>query len=487
MSHLIQIAHSGPFPRHEGVAAGLVRGGRLLRAELRRGLGPWLALISLPLAWLSVRDVAQLGVALWVDAALETLATATALVPLAAGFGAWAGGQDARRGLDELLGTVPTPGLRRDLARVAALAGWALAAYGLVAAYVVAQTARKATWGALPPGPVVVGGLAVAVGTAVGFAVGHWLPARSIAPLAALGALLSQTYVGTVMGHPSVGPEILYPLRWLSPMAGTQGSVWFGIVPDVAAQQALWLIGVLAVALAAVTLRRHRGTAAWAVLAAAVAAAGAAGAVLVDAAPRNWAELDTAEQAAIQRAGEPAWACSPVGATGQDAAPLTLCLHPAFSAASGEVAAEIAAVAGPVLGLPGVPRRAAQVSEWEPEGARSDAVTFHLTTWRGAPFSVAQRVVGQMVSNNDCQLSAEVCARRSEASTAIVEWLWRQSGRAESGPYPVYYCGQPGVADGPVCAATDRFAALPPEAQRAWLATNLAALRAGELTLEDIP
>lgn len=487
MSLSLDVHEAGPFPRREGVITGLARVGRLIPLELRRGPGAWLLVLALPLAWLMLRDVAQLRVALWVDAALQTLETTTVLVPLAAGFGAWAGGQDARRGLDELLGTAPTPGLRRDLARVAALASWALAAYGLVAAYVVALTARKATWGALPLGPVVVGGLAVVVGTAVGFAVGRWLPARSIAPLAALGALLGQTYVGTVMGHPSVGPELLYPLRWLSPMAGTRGSVWSGIVPDLAARQALWLVGVLAVALAAVALRHHRGTAAWAALAAVVAAAGAAGAVLVDAAPRNWAELDTAEQSAIQRAGEPAWACSPVGATGPDAAPLTLCLHPAFSAVSGEIAAEVAAVAGPVLGLPGVPRRAAQVSEWEPEAARSDAITFHLSVWRGAPFSVAQSVVGQIVRNNDCQLSAEACARGSGASLAILEWLWRQSGRAESGPYPVYYCAGPGVADGPVCAATDRFAALPPEAQRAWLATNLAALRAGELTLEDIP
>jgi hypothetical protein len=36
-------------------------------------------------------------------------------------------------------------------------------------------------------------------------------------------------------------------------------------------------------------------------------------------------------------------------------------------------------------------------------------------------------------------------------------------------------------------AAADRFGALPPEEQRAWLEANFAALRAGELTLEDLP
>ena len=36
-------------------------------------------------------------------------------------------------------------------------------------------------------------------------------------------------------------------------------------------------------------------------------------------------------------------------------------------------------------------------------------------------------------------------------------------------------------------AATDRFAALAPEAQRAWLESNWDALRTGDLILEDLP
>lgn len=36
-------------------------------------------------------------------------------------------------------------------------------------------------------------------------------------------------------------------------------------------------------------------------------------------------------------------------------------------------------------------------------------------------------------------------------------------------------------------AAVARFAALGPEAQRAWLAANWDALRAGDLTLDDLP
>jgi hypothetical protein len=42
------------------------------------------------------------------------------------------------------------------------------------------------------------------------------------------------------------------------------------------------------------------------------------------------------------------------------------------------------------------------------------------------------------------------------------------------------------IEDG-VIPAADRFGTLPPEEQRAWLEANLAALRAGELALEDLP
>ena len=38
-----------------------------------------------------------------------------------------------------------------------------------------------------------------------------------------------------------------------------------------------------------------------------------------------------------------------------------------------------------------------------------------------------------------------------------------------------------------IVAATDRFAALTVDQQRAWFAVNFLPLRAGELTLEDLP
>ena len=46
---------------------------------------------------------------------------------------------------------------------------------------------------------------------------------------------------------------------------------------------------------------------------------------------------------------------------------------------------------------------------------------------------------------------------------------------------------RPGRRPAPVYAAARRFAALPAAARHAWLAAHLAALRAGRLTLAQLP
>jgi hypothetical protein len=53
----------------------------------------------------------------------------------------------------------------------------------------------------------------------------------------------------------------------------------------------------------------------------------------------------------------------------------------------------------------------------------------------------------------------------------------RQPGFAVPGPAP----------GSPASAAADRFAALPTAARHAWLAAHLPALRAGQITLAEIP
>ena len=73
-------------------------------------------------------------------------------------------------------------------------------------------------------------------------------------------------------------------------------------------------------------------------------------------------------------------------------------------------------------------------------------------------------------------------------------WLLRQAGWAVTTEFEIGACFPEGgiakfglrIEDG-VIPAADRFGALSPEEQRAWLEANFAALRAGDLSLEDLP
>lgn len=68
----------------------------------------------------------------------------------------------------------------------------------------------------------------------------------------------------------------------------------------------------------------------------------------------------------------------------------------------------------------------------------------------------------------------------------IYRWLWQQAGLDPAGSRllaaQAYTPNRHRIDD-----YVDRFAALSPEEQRAWLEANFAALQAGELTLDDLP
>jgi hypothetical protein len=64
------------------------------------------------------------------------------------------------------------------------------------------------------------------------------------------------------------------------------------------------------------------------------------------------------------------------------------------------------------------------------------------------------------------------------ASVGLPSWALTTGGPGTTGPRP---------AKGPVYSAARRLAALPSAARHAWLAAHLAALRAGRLSLAQLP
>jgi hypothetical protein len=82
----------------------------------------------------------------------------------------------------------------------------------------------------------------------------------------------------------------------------------------------------------------------------------------------------------------------------------------------------------------------------------------------------------------------------TSAQQAVQAALWQGAGVAFAAqPQVMSTTGLPTFAQaaapatGPVYAAARRLAALPAAARQAWLATHLAALRSGQLTLAQLP
>jgi hypothetical protein len=203
--------------------------------------------------------------------------------------------------------------------------------------------------------------------------------------------------------------------------------------------------------------------------------------------------------------------CSPAGS-------FHVCLHPAFRAYLPQVTSALAAVVTDLAGLPGTPTRATEVSqaalpsaivEGNGNGQVTDGVyNFTMTDAvalatnagflrHGLQQDIVHAVIvgsiGQIVTGtrpNGDQTTGLKQNNGSTAQQAVEDGLLRALG---SQPYPV---GGPGNGPGAqqfqqqqneVTAAAAKFAALPAATRHAWLAANLAALKAGTITVAQLP
>jgi hypothetical protein len=478
--------------------------GRLLRIEARRTLAIWLVPVMAWLAWRMVRDALALDVVLWLESSAAISRSAVVIGPVAAGAAAWVAGRDRRRGIGDLLGTTSRPAFQRDLAIWAGSAAWGLAAYGAVAAVVLVETARRATWGGPAVWPILAGAFGVAAQAAVGTALGRLNLGRFgnlvVAPMTGIGLfyaqiLSSDTRLEEIGRGWSRGRLLSLDERW-------ETSVWFGLPAELPALQACWYLGLTAAVLAAVAVVRRRGLPEALALTATVAVA------LVSA------------TGVVQRTG--AWG-PPLGADGTvEAAPVALacagepvavCVHPAYRAWLDEIAGATNTALAPLAGVPGAPTRAEQVASYDERAAApAETVRFRQLDarvyaeaqpewfyWKQAVMEVVGSVVGP-TADGACRRNdpTVACGAGADAQWAVGMALLRP---VDSGflflPSPsdcghlIMGGGSFGAEEGPNAgeceAAVDRFAALSVEDQRAWLAANYAALRAGTLTLDDLP
>jgi hypothetical protein len=450
------------------------------------------------------------------------------MVIFSAGFSAWAGSREGRRNAGDLLGTTARPAWTRQLFALAGTAFWVVAAFGAGVAVIYIRTSQQATWGGPPVSPVIVGAVGLVMVCAIAFTAGALFPGRFTAPIVAVAVFIItlaafRQAVGSNGGPASIlSPDGVVPandyglfhpttigvpivrvmfmggvalaavgLLGLSPRAG--GTGWRGALSAVAAGGARLRIIALSVFAAGVALL--------------VAGLGLAG--TGTGSPAGGYEIPSIDSGIISKAVS----YTPVCSTGS----FHVCVHPAYRDYLPQVASALSSVATELAGLPGVPTRATEVAQAALPPALADGNGNGQVTGGVYQFSMNNAVALQPDASQlkdgfqQDIVRAVVIGPASQdvtstgpggspgdlrpdngtlAQQAVEDGLLRALG---SQPVPVV-----GVDGGPgaqqfrqqqseVAAAAARFAALPAATRNAWLAVNLAAVKAGTTTLAQVP
>ena len=485
---------------------------RLLRVELRHNAMPLVLPLIAVLFWFDGYRIAATLPPMWVWRLFYILGQGHALIdfaPFVAGVAAWMGSRDGRRGLADLVTATARPRWAARLATWAATAIWAVAAYLVFVGVMFAWYAHQGVGGAPPWWWVAVGATAVTAFSAAGFAIGAYWPSRFAAPVAAFGGFLAMAMSSQTGFNYASGWALILPTNSNGNFEQADSGIFYPWLPDLPIARIMFLAGIAVAALGLTGLParadgpRLRRTAAVVTLAG-VASAGIAVGLADDARLSAHGMVipalhDAANGAAITYAP----ACG-------RAAGVPVCLNPAYRRWLPDVNAALAPVLAEVAGLPGTPVRATQVATAYPTGtAGPQAVTL------GGHPPVLRMSLGSFNLPGPCGFCDGPAAMKQfadqmrrafaqafvgagngsggPAQQAMQAALLRGAGipfaelpglmaASRNGPGP-----PPGAATGPVYAAARRLATLPAAARHAWLAAHLAALRAGRLTLNDLP
>jgi hypothetical protein len=479
-----------------------LRPARLLRLEIRHSPFLW----ALPvLAVLFYYDTYRTAVGLppiWTIRA--TVVTDHMLIDFsvfAAGLAAWTGSREGRRKTGDLLATTVRAAWARRATVFAGTAFWTLLAFLAGVALVYVQTAIQATWGGPPLWPVAVGLLGVAASCAIGFTCGTFFPGRFTAPLVAV-AVLVLDYVGH--GAANTGSTTTGTYGVLSPAQPTTApdvGVFYHVAPDVSIAQVMFIGGVIIVMAGLLALSPVAGGVGKRVVAAAVVlvACGAA------ASATAFSLAGTAQYASATGWTIPALhdaaSDQPVPYTPECArSGFPVCVHPAFAAYLHAATAALQPAAAEIAGLPGAPVRAEQVASTVLPAAAGTTSVFQypqldgLASFWASPADVntaswqeglQQDLFTWFVSGPTPQTVPGVPAG---AQQVLVTALMAETG-AGTPLFPQSYANGKLIGPTPaqVGSAATRFESLPKAAQHDWLAAHIAQIRAGGVTLAQIP
>jgi hypothetical protein len=489
---------------------------RLLWLEIRRNATVWaLPLVAVLLFFDSYRTAGGYPPVWDVRASIIGNHMLFDFGTFAGGLSAWAGSREGRRHTRDLVATTARPVWTRQAAALAGTLFWVLLGFLAAVAVLYIQTARQATWSSPPLWPVAVGVVALVTICAIGFTAGALFPGRFTAPVVAVGVVV--LYMAGL--REALDQSSTYAL--LSPATSVPPNdtgMFYRVAPDVAIAQVMFMGGIAVAVLGVLALapalhwpgRWGRpaggGTGRWlraaaiAAVAAGVAVAGTAAGLTGTAhyGVSGW-DIPALHDAASDQPVAYTPDCAGTG--------LQLCLHPAFGADLGELSTALDQVAAEVAGLPGAPARAQEVAtdaQFNPTGNGVIVGTppvFEFTLGN-SPGSFPQGADAFRASFQQAFLDALMTGRSVESPgfggnpvlpTAAQQAAVTALMTAVGSPAPIYghETDGPGAQAGPspaqITAAAKRFAALSPTVRHAWLAAHLPALRAGYITLAQLP
>ena len=466
-----------------------LRRGRMLRLELRHSTMIWLLPLLGALFYFDPFHRAANYPPFWF---VRSSVIENDMVPdfsvFAAGVAAWAGSREGRRQIVELTTSAARQRWATALALFSATTAWALAAFFGCVAVLYGFTATQASWGGPPWWPVAAGAAVLCAFCALGFAAGALVPGRFTAPLAALVAFLVLIVAFRVVLHESHPTFAL-----LSPMnSAPHGDVgvFFHYFPDLYIVQIMFFAGIAVAALGGLGLATASGSrTVWRAaavvtaigLAAAATGVGLAGTARVEA---NGVVIPAVHDAASDRP----IAYTPVCQQGA----IPICVHPAFRAYLPDLVAALNPLIHEFAGLPGAPVRVEQsASSTVPENEVALSST-EFGTLVGASAALTGNPPVLYLALPEVPSQPEPhSSSLSDAQGAFVDGVVGPAGGTLGDPaeaaIEAALLDSAGSLPGAAAKAANRFSALAPSVQRAWLATHLAALRSGHIALAEIP
>jgi hypothetical protein len=486
---------------------------RLLRTELRRNAMPWILPLIAALFWFDSYRPSTGTAQLYVLRTYWNMGQGHTIVdfgPFVAGVAAWMGSRDGRRGLADLVTATTRPRWAAQLATWAATAIWAVAAYLIFVGVMFAMYARQGVGGAPPWWWVAVGATAVTAFSAVGFAVGAYWPSRFAAPVAAFIGFLAMAMSSQTGFNYASGWALILPTNSNGTFDQADSGIFYPWLPDLPIARIMFLAGIAVAALGLTGLPARAGGPWLRRAAAVVTVAGVASAAIAVGLASN-ARLSA--HGVVIPALHDAANDAPITYTPAcgRAAGVAVCLNPAYRRWLPDVNAALAPVLAEVAGLPGTPVRATQVAVTYPSG---DGGPPQLITLGGHP-PVLRISLGQLDMPGPCGFCGGPVATElfTDQLRLAFAHAFVGAGNGSGGAVQqavqaallrgagIPFAAQPrllaadkngpgaaaGPATGPVYAAARRLVALPAAARRAWLAAHLAALRAGRLTLKELP